>query len=151
MHIHWNFGYPLYPVLLTKQWKLHQMHAGLDCSLLTSHWRVAALHPGRSVHPLAYLKINCIAFPDQMAGRLLHCFRTLRSISVRCPSRGHNQHSPLRIATRQLASRSVLYHPDLCRDHRHCLQGFDQQITLLIARITSPSRFYGDSYFKEQG
>jgi hypothetical protein len=150
MHIHWNFGYPLYPVLLTKQWKLHQMHAGLDCSLLTSHWRVAALHPGRSVSPLAYLKINCAAFPDKMAGRHLHCFRTLRSMSVRCTSRGHNQHSPKGLQpANSLAGLSCTIRQ--LANHRHCLRGFDQKITPLIARITSPCRFYGDSYFKEQG
>jgi hypothetical protein len=54
-----------------------------------------------------------------------------------------------RIATRQLANRSVLYHPGLCRDHRYCLQGFAMQITLYDAQMASPSRVYGGPYFKE--
>ncbi len=142
--------FTLYPLLLIEQWKLHQMHAGLDCSLLTSRWRVTALHPGRLVYPLTYYKINYAAFPNQMVGRHLHCFRTLRSMNVRCTSRGHNQHSPYGLQpANSLAGLSCIV--PIYRDHRHCLQGFAQQITLLNARITSPNRIYGDSYFKEQG
>ena len=58
---------------------------------------------------------------------------------------------PQRIATRQLVSRSALYHPDFLRDHRHCLRGFIQRITPLHAQITSRSRMYRGSYRKEQG
>ena len=54
------------------------------------------------------------------------------------------------IATRQLANRSVLCHPDLCRDHRYCLRGFAMQITLNDAQMASPGRVYGGPYFKEQ-
>ena len=71
----------------------HQMHKGLDCSLFTSNCRVAALHLGRPSVPLAYFESTRAAFPDEMAGRHLRCFRTLRGISVRCTLRGHCQHS----------------------------------------------------------
>ena len=85
----------LYPVLLDRAMdtlkdacgsRLFPVNLSLTCHCLTP--------PGRSVYPLAYLKINCTAFPNQMVGRHLHCFRTLRSMNVRCTSRGHNQHSP---------------------------------------------------------
>ena len=115
MHIHWNFGGRLISSItdrametLPDTCRSSRQLSGFPINLLlTCH----CLTP-REVSSSTYLlyKINCAAFPITLASRHLHRFRTLRSINVRCTSRGHNRHSPLRIATRQLASRSVLYH-----------------------------------------
>ena len=94
-------------------------------------------------------KINCTAFPNQMVGRRLHCFRTLRSIPVHCTSRGHNRHSPYGLQpVNSIAGLSCTIRH--LANHRHCLRGFAMEITLHNARITSPSRFYGDSYFSQR-
>ena len=151
MHFHWNFGVHLISSVTDRATetpsdacgsRLFPVNLLLTCHCLTPREVSSSTYP--------FYKINCVAFPAQMSGRHLHCFRTLRSINVRCASRGHNQHSPYGLQpANSLAGLSCTIHQ--LADHRHCLQGFAQQITLLNARITSPSRFYGDSYFKEQG
>ena len=110
--------------------------------------------PGSRVSLLPTPQATRAAFPDKMAGRHFHCYRTLRGISVRCISRGHYQHSPSRIATRQLVSRSALYRStSLLRDGTTGIvsEASFKKITPLNVRITSRSRFYRDSYRKEQG
>jgi hypothetical protein len=95
MHFHWNFGIHLISSVTDRAMetltdacgsRLFPVYLSLTCHCLTPR--------EVSLSTCLLIKINCAAFPATMSGRHLHCFRTLRSITVRCTSRGHNQHSP---------------------------------------------------------